>query len=79
MENSENIEIILRQTDYTQEVAIEKLNQHNNDYVKVIKEYLGIVEKKPEKIKSTNQAIYKELRINLNNIMNDYNIRKEES
>lgn len=57
-----NIEIILRQTTLTREEAIQKLNEYNNDYVKVIKFFMGIKEKNTEKIVSVNQQIYKEIR-----------------
>ena len=32
----ELIKMVVRQTDYSQEKAIEKLEEHNNDYMKVI-------------------------------------------
>lgn len=57
-----NIEIILRQTTLSREEAIEKLNEYNNDYIKVIKFFMGIKEKNTEKIVSVNQQIYKEIR-----------------
>ena len=42
----EQIQIILRQTDYSEEDAREKLKQHNYDHLKVIKSFLGVTEKK---------------------------------
>lgn len=57
------IQMILNQTTYTQEEATTKLELFNNDPIKVIKNYLGIPEKKTEqKIKSINQEIYKQIR-----------------
>ena len=58
------IEQIQRQTNYSYLEAREKLIAHNNDSLKVIKEYLGIVDKpKASHIHcSLNQAIYKEIR-----------------
>ena len=58
------IEQIQRQTNYSSLEAREKLIAHNNDSLKVIKEYLGIVDKpKASHIHcSLNQAIYKEIR-----------------
>ena len=45
-------------------------------YLNVIKDYMGITEKKaPAKITSVNQAIYKELRTYLNSAMSDYHER----
>jgi hypothetical protein len=76
----EKIEIILRQTDYTEDTAREKLEQMNGDHIKVIKTFLGIAEKKePTKVKSLNQEIYKQLRYKLDESMRDYNERKTQS
>jgi len=63
MDLVEKIQIILRQTDLTEEKAREKLAQHNEDHMKVIREYLGITEKKAlERVKSVNQEIYRQFR-----------------
>ena len=63
MDLVEKIQIILRQTDLTEEQARENLAQHNEDHMKVIREYLGITEKKaPECVKSVNQEIYRQFR-----------------
>ena len=51
----------MRQTNYNEETTKEKLKEFNFDEVSVIKNYLGIVEKKPT-IKSVNQEIYKQMR-----------------
>ena len=58
---NEKIQKILRQTNYSEETTKEKLKEHNFDEVSVIKNYLGIVEKKTN-IKSVNQEIYKQMR-----------------
>jgi hypothetical protein len=63
---NEKIQIILRQTDYTEEVAREKLNKYNFNEIAVIKYYFGIPEKKEPITKSLNQEIYKHLRHKLN-------------
>ncbi len=63
MDTQEKIQIIMRQTDLTEEQACEKMSVHNNDHMKVIREYLGITEKKaPEQMKSVNQEIYRQFR-----------------
>ena len=77
-EDIENkIQIILRQTDYLEEVAREKLKESNFDHILVIKSFMGITEKKAPPIKSVNQEIYKQLRYKLDSSMREYNIRKE--
>ena len=59
--NQDHINIILNQTNYDRETAIKKLNLYNNDYIKVIKNYLNIPEK-TNKIQSLNQKVYSEIR-----------------
>lgn len=68
-----NINIILNQTNYDKETAIEKLKQWNNDYTNVIREYLNpnFKEKKETKKKSTNQIMMTEIRNLLNSIENN--------
>ena len=79
-EDIENkIQIILRQTDYSEDVAREKLKESNFDHILVIKYFMGITEKKAPPIKSVNQEIYKQLRYKLDSSMREYNIRKENS
>ena len=71
----DKVEVILRQTDYTNEQAREKLKEHNFDEIAAIRAYFGITEKKEAPIISVNQAIYKQLRHKLNANMRDYHIR----
>ena len=59
-------QMIVRQTDYTIVEANEKLEECEYDHIKVIKNYLGIPEKREPKIKSVNQEIYRQLRTKLN-------------
>ena len=61
-ELEERILLVMRQTDYTQEVAREKLTTHNYDAIKCIKAYMGIVDKKAPAQVSLNQQIYRQLR-----------------
>ena len=68
----ELVQMIIRQTDYTIEVANEKLETAEYDHIKVIKDYLGIPEKKENKIKSVNQEIYRQLRVKLNVSTKEY-------
>jgi len=74
------IQVILRQTDYSEDKAREKLQQFDFNEIAVIKDYFGITEKKePKKIVSINQAIYKELRSHLDETMRNYCERKAKS
>ena len=64
------INIIMSQTDYDRETAEEKLKKWNNDFIKVIREFLNpnFEEKekrekeKKEKVVSLNQSIMTQLR-----------------
>jgi hypothetical protein len=76
-ESNEILEMILRQTDYTKEEAIQYLEKYENDPLKVIKNYMGIPDKKTDKpVKSINQEIYKQIRSNMDEVMRDYNKRQ---
>ena len=71
MENNnleDKIQIILRQTNYSENEVREKLEANNFDHIKVIQLYFGITEKKVLPIKSINQEIYKQFRVKLNNL-----------
>jgi hypothetical protein len=73
----EKVQIILRQTDYTKEIAIEKLKENNFDELKVIRLYFGIAEKNNKPMKTINQEIYKQIRYRLDSNMRDYHERVE--
>jgi len=62
---SEKIEVVMRQTDYDHITAEQKLAEHNDDVLQVIREYLnaGKITAVASNTKlSTNQQIYKEIR-----------------
>ena len=71
-ELGKHINIIMSQTNYTEEEAIQKLKLFNYDYMKVIKNYMGINDKKDTTIKSVNQEIYKQIRTTLDSSMKGY-------
>jgi hypothetical protein len=57
------IDIVMRQTDYTKEVASEKLITHKNDIFSVIREWQAGPQIQTEICStSTSQLIYKEIR-----------------
>ena len=68
----EHVKKVMSQTNYTREEAIEKLKLFNCDYMKVLKNYMGITEKKDTTIKSINQEIYRQIRKTLDNSMREY-------
>jgi len=69
------IQIIMRQTDYNKDEALNKLKQFHFDELKVIRDYFGITEKKSSKINSVNQEIYKQIRTHLDVAMTSYRER----
>jgi hypothetical protein len=73
----EKIQKIIRQTDYNEEEAKDKLIENGFDEILTIKAYLGITEKKNSQVTSLNQEIYKQLRYKLDNNMRDYKTRVE--
>ena len=57
------VDILMRQTDYDSNQAMEKLKTHNLNYVNVIKEYLEDDKKEKEvKKKTVNEMIHSEIR-----------------
>lgn len=71
------IQMVMRQTDYNSDEALNKLKLFQFDELKVIKDYFGITEKKSSKINSVNQAIYKQIRSHLDSAMTNYRERVE--
>ena len=71
----EKIQKVIRQTDYNEDTAREKLSENGFDEIATIKAYLGITEKKAPTMKSVNQEIYKQLRYKLDGSMRDYKER----
>ena len=70
---TKHLGMVLTQTNYTEEQAIEKLKLFNCDYMRVLRDYMGIPEKKEQpKIKSVNQEIFKQIRTKLDVSMKEY-------
>ena len=67
-----HVKIVISQTNYTIEEAKEKLKLFNYDYIKVIKDFMKIPEKKVT-VKTVNQEIYKQIRNTLDESMRKYN------
>lgn len=80
IENLKNI--ILRQTDYSEEEAINKLKEYNNNAMNVIREYMGSSStnknnKTDKPVKSENQQMYAKMRGMLDTAARNYRIKKE--
>jgi uncharacterized protein YllA (UPF0747 family) len=69
----ELVNSIITQTTYTKKEAEEKLIECDYDYIKVIKNFMGIKKEINEKtINSLNQEIYKQIRYKLDSSMKEY-------
>ena len=68
LSQEEQIDIIQRQTTYTKEECIQYLQSNNNDYISVIKQYMGIPTNKQDESQKrvnanrVNQERYKQIR-----------------
>ena len=68
-----NVKKVMSQTNYTEEEAIEKLQLFNCDYMRVLKDYMGIPDKnEAPKVKSVNQEIFRQIRSKLDSSMKEY-------
>jgi NACalpha-BTF3-like transcription factor len=75
----EVINLVMRQTDYTEEQAKDKLKQWNNNYINVIKEYLNPefnTTKKETKPKTLNQQMLGEIRSFMDDVYIKFENRK---
>ena len=70
MQKDAQLKIIMSQTNYDKETSEKKLKEWNNDFIKVIKEFLNPnfqkkekkIQKEKNKVVSLNQSIMRELR-----------------
>ena len=75
--NEDKINLIMRHTIYNRDESIAKLKETNNNETQVIKSYMEIKEtNNTNDIKSINQEIYKQLRIQMNKTNINYNGNK---
>jgi hypothetical protein len=70
--NEELVEIVLRQTTLSRDEVIERLEKNENNYVKVIEEFMGINKNKQKNNLTLNQQIYKEIRSVMDNSTNNF-------
>ena len=69
--------VVMRQTDYSEEKALEKLKEHDMVALTVVKEYMGIPLKKQKKYLTANQAVFREFRTFLDEACSSYYKQKE--
>ena len=75
---ADNLSLIMRQTNYDKDTAQQKMLEHNNDVMKVIREYMAPAT--PKKVCTTklsvNQQIYKEIRGMMDDAAKKYELEK---
>jgi hypothetical protein len=71
-DKSFRINQIMSQTTYSKDDALKKLDEFNGDYIKVIKDFMGIPEKKEQRKKTINQEIFNQLRTQLDSVTKEY-------
>jgi len=74
--NKELVNLIKRQTDYSEQVILEKLAEHENDIECIILEYNGVNSNDSDVVNSTNQKIFKAIRDNMNEMSMKTNSQK---
>ena len=66
------VDIVLRQTTLSRDEVIERLSKNENNYLKVIEEFMGINKNKQKNNITVNQQIYKEIRSVMDNSTNNF-------
>ncbi len=77
MENTSIVDIVCRQTDYDKETALLKLRENNNDYMKVIKDFMGVKPKEQPRCAYVSQERYKIIRTELDTACKNYRDKQE--
>tara|TARA_Y100000591_G_C21802301_1_gene682771 strand:- start:896 stop:1180 length:285 start_codon:yes stop_codon:yes gene_type:complete len=78
---TELVDIVLRQTNYNKETALQKLEEFEYDPLKVIRNYMNPDNKvyyTKNEPKTTNQLMYKEIRTMLDSANAKYRKKKED-
>ena len=70
--NEEAVDIVLRQTTLSRDEVIERLSKNENNYLKVIEEFMGINKNKQKNNITVNQQIYKEIRAVMDGAANNF-------
>jgi len=69
--------LVMRQTDYDAEVASQKLKDHNNDILAIVREYMGPPQAQDSTKKATtNQQIFTEIRTMMDDAAATYRVKK---
>lgn len=69
--------MVVRQTDMSHEDAVQRLKEHQGDYMKVIREAHGIETKEHAVVKSRSQETYRQIRGCMDAAARSYELAKE--
>ena len=70
-------DLVMRQTGYDAEEAVQKLKDHNNDILAIVRGYMGAPAVIEEPKRTINQTIYKEMRGLMDNAASTHRQKKE--
>jgi hypothetical protein len=74
---NELIQVVCRQTELTEEEARERLEKEQYNHMKVLNDYFGFKEIKPDNKSSINQQIYGEIRNLMDNSSRNFRMEQE--
>ena len=74
---NEIIQIVCRQTELTEEEAIERLEKEQYNHMKVLNDYFGFKEVTPENKSTINQQIYGEIRSLMDTSSRNFRLEQE--
>tara|TARA_E500000178_G_C16572583_1_gene552361 strand:+ start:102 stop:446 length:345 start_codon:yes stop_codon:yes gene_type:complete len=70
-------DILMRQTEYSEEEAVNKLEEYQYNIKNILNEYYNIIEKPKKTSKSVNQQTYTEIRNMMDTASANYRLTKE--
>lgn len=70
------VELVMRQTDYDEEKAMAKLEEHNGEVVSLIREHMGGSKYTKPSPKTTNQTVFSEIRGMMDDAASRYRAEK---
>ena len=76
---NEIVQIVCRQTELTEEEARERLEKEQYNHMKVLNDYFGFKEVKPENKSSINQQIYGEIRSLMDTSSRNFRLEQEKA
>jgi hypothetical protein len=71
------VELVVRQTDYNQEEAKKELEKYDYNYLKLLKEYMGVKDKTETVCVTSNQERYRLIRKTMDDSEETYLKKKE--